>query len=481
MHHEIKILLIEDDEDDALLTQEYLTDIGNYNFKVEWEPDSERAKVKLTKGNYDVLLIDYNLGGATGLYLINYIRSKQILTPAIILTGRADSAIDVDASSAGAFDYLVKGELTASILERSIRYALSQSRVIKELDEKEKKYRSLFERSIDCIFLADQHFKIVDANNSFLTFFGYSFNDYKSLTIRDLFFNAEEYEHCRTALKEAEQIRDYEVEFVTKSGEQKTCLVNCVFIPDQASDFCCYQGIIRDLTLRKKSELDLLVAERLSMTGKLARTIAHEIRNPLTNLNLALENLKEEIPESDTAKTYTEIIMRNSNRIEALISDLLKSSKPKELQLELLSVNDLIDDTLALANDRISLKNIKLTREFAEELPRLYVDREKIMIALINIIINGIEAIEKERGELRISTKRHKGMIEIAIQDNGIGIEKSELNKLFDPFYTGKANGSGLGLTSTLNILSSHNATVVVDSSVGVGTTFTLQFKLAEM
>jgi PAS domain S-box-containing protein len=481
MPNKVKILLIEDDEDDALLTQEYLQEISNYKFFVEWEPNSEKAKTKLTEGDYDLFLIDYNLGGITGLALINHIRKFQILTPAIILTGRADSAIDVDASSAGAFDYLVKGELTPSVLERSIRYALSQSKIIRELDEKEKKYRSLFERSIDCIFLANENFKIVDANNSFLTFFNFSFEEATALSISDLFASEDEYEYCKTRLQEVEQIRDYEVEFVTKSGEQKICLVNCVFIPDQDSDFCCYQGIIRDLTLRKKAELDLLVAERLSMTGRIARTIAHEIRNPLTNLNLALENLKDEMPDSETAKTYSDIISRNSNRIETLMSDLLKSSKPKELQLELISVNDLLNDTLVLANDRINLKGIKLTTNYNGDLPRLYVDREKIMIAFLNIIINGIEAIDKENGELRISTTRVADSIHVVIVDNGIGIEKSELNKLFDPFYTAKPNGSGLGLTSTLNILSSHNAEIIVDSTVGIGTTFTLQFKLAEM
>ncbi|MBL7870466.1 MAG: CHASE3 domain-containing protein [Cyclobacteriaceae bacterium] len=236
-----------------------------------------------------------------------------------------------------------------------------------------------------------------------------------------------------------------------------------------------------DITDDKMSALLIHKAERLSMTGKIARTIAHEIRNPLTNLNLALENLKDEMPKTETAKIYSEIISRNSNRIEKLISDLLNSSKPKELQLELISINELLEDALLLAKDRINLKNVTLSTTYASELPRLYVDREEIKIALLNIIINGIEAIDKEHGELKISTFRVKDTVRINIHDNGIGIAKSELNKLFDPFYTNKPNGTGLGLTSTLNILSSHNATVVVNSTVGAGTTFTLQFKLAEM
>jgi nitrogen fixation/metabolism regulation signal transduction histidine kinase len=92
-------------------------------------------------------------------------------------------------------------------------------------------------------------------------------------------------------LKETEQIKDFEVELITKAGVKKWFLFNCVFIPDQASDFCCYQGIMHDITLRKKAERELLETERLSLTGKMARTIAHEVRNPLTNLTLAIEHI----------------------------------------------------------------------------------------------------------------------------------------------------------------------------------------------
>lgn len=475
---DLKILLIEDDQDDVLLTKECLSEINNYNFTIDWEASSEEAKLKVVKEDYDLCLIDYNLGRTTGVNLLKYMRGIGVLTPAIILTGLGDSTIDTDASDAGAYDFLTKSELSPSTLERSIRYATSQYKFIKELNEQEKKYRSLFEKSLDSIFLANLKLNLLDLNESFLQLFEYSMEEAKGLTIKEIFADAKDFEYCYEQLKTAEYIRDFEVELITKSRKRKICLLNCVFIPNQSSDFCCYQGIICDLTIRKKAESDMMIAERLSMTGTLARTIAHEVRNPLTNLNLSLENLKELIPSQDAEVIqYFEIIERNSNRIESLVSDLLKSSMPKDLQLEQVDINQVINETLILARDRINLADIELSTLFTEDIPQIFIDKEKIKLAILNIVINGIEAIDKEKGKLTISTSHDPFNLFISIQDNGKGIAASEINKLFDAFYTGKESGTGLGLTSTRNILSSHNAEIKVSSSPGEGTTFTLIFK----
>jgi PAS domain S-box-containing protein len=478
---EIKILLIEDDEDDAFLVQEFLSDVKNFICILDWEPNPELGKQKILAGSYDLFLIDFYLGKSTGLSIIDFIQENDILTPAVLLTGRNDAQIDVDASVAGAFDYLVKGDLRPDILERSIRYSIKQGRIIRELDEKEKKYRSLFERSLDCIFLANSEFRMLEMNDAFLKFLGYrDFNQVKP-HLKDIFANPDDFEVCMEQLMSKQAIKDFEVTLLTSENEPRTCLFNCVFIPNQADDFCCYQGIIRDLTILKKAELDMMVAEKLSMTGKLARTIAHEIRNPLTNLNLALDNLREETSEDDEQfMLYTDIIQRSSNRIEKLIGDLLNSSKPKELRLELTSLHAILDDILELVRDRANLKGIRIKESLEEELPRIFVDREKLSIALVNILLNGVEAIEHAQGLLSVSTQIRNSSIFLTIEDNGQGIEKEDIKKIFDPFYTSKPEGTGLGLTSTLNILTSHNASMHVTSKVGVGTTFEVEFPLPE-
>lgn len=481
MRQHIRVLLIEDDEDDVMLAKEYLSDSENFKFELEWIAETDKAREKMTENAHDVILVDYRLGSETGLDLIKYAQEKGVLTPCILLTGQGDLKVDIDASRFGAADYLVKTDLDASMLERSIRYALSQSHVIRELDEKEKKYRSLFERSIDPIFLANINFKLLDVNESFLNFFGYSDEESRALGLSQIFADGNDYEYLLSELKQEEQVKDFEVVLVNSTGEKRICMINCVFIPDQSSDFCCYQGIIYDLTLRKKAEKDMLVAERLSMTGKLARTIAHEVRNPLTNLNLALEHLRDEMPkDNESVKLYSEIIERNAKRIDTLITEMLNSSKPKDLNLELADVTDILNETIALATDSINLNQIKLKKTFTENLPRILVDREKLKIAFLNIIVNAIEAMERGTGELSVDVKRVEHTIVVTISDNGKGIPAEDIEKLFDPFFTEKPGGMGLGLTSTKNIISSHNAAIEVESKVQKGTSFIIYFKLAE-
>jgi PAS domain S-box-containing protein len=476
----IKLLLIEDDEDDALLTREYLVEIKNFSFDVSWQPDLELAKMNLLEGGYDIFLIDYRLGRESGLDLLKFIYNKGILTPAILLTGQGDLEVDIDASRSGASDYLVKAELNASMLERSIRYALSQAKIIRELNEKEKKYSSLFERSIDPIFLATNRLVLMEVNQSFLKFFDYVGGETTSVSVSSIFENQEDFQYFKTTLKATEQIRDFEVSLLTKTGEKKICILNCIFIPDQASDFC-YQCIIHDLSLRKQAENDMLTAERLSVTGKIARTIAHEVRNPLTNLNLALDQLRSEIsPDNESAKLYGDIIQRNANRIEQLVGEMLNSSRPKDLHLENHPMHEILDDTVALAIDRINLSQIKLNKNYTADLPKISVDKDKIRIALLNIIINAIEAMVPEKGVLTIGATLSNKIIRVEISDNGKGISAADVKKLFDPFFTSKQSGMGLGLTSTKNILNSHSAKIEVASELGVGTSFRIQFKLAE-
>src|SRR5690606_23284726 len=114
-----------------LLTKEYLTDSTNFKFELAWIRDTEEARQQMISGNHDVILIDYRLGAETGLDLIQYAQKKGVLTPCILLTGQGDLKVDIDASRFGAADYLVKTELNAPMLERSIRYALTQSAVIR--------------------------------------------------------------------------------------------------------------------------------------------------------------------------------------------------------------------------------------------------------------------------------------------------------------------------------------------------------------
>jgi PAS domain S-box-containing protein len=359
------------------------------------------------------------------------------------------------------------------------QYSIEQAKTIQELDENEKKYRTLFERSVDPIFLASDKLVLMDVNSSFINFCGYT--EAEDVSVASLFANAGDYEHFKTTLAKIQQIRDFETLLITQGGVKKPCLVNCIAVPNEALGFSFYQGIIHDLTLRKQAENDMLIAERLALTGKISRTVAHEVRNPLTNVNLALDQLREETPaENESAKMYLDVIERNAKRIGKLVDEMLDSSKATQLDLMLTPVSEIIDETVSMAQDRLQLKQIKLLTEYQHDLPPILVDKAKIQIALLNIIINAVEAMIPGEGVLKIETSTIDKVLTIAISDNGKGISGDEIGKLFDPFFTSKVNGMGLGLTSTKNILNRHNAKIAVKSELEKGTTFAVHFTLEE-
>jgi signal transduction histidine kinase len=174
--------------------------------------------------------------------------------------------------------------------------------------------------------------------------------------------------------------------------------------------------------------------------------------------------------------TYFDIIKRNSKRINDLITDLLHSSKPTEVKTLKYSINDVLDETLQMAMDRLTLKGIKVIKDYADDICDVHLDKEKIKIALLDIIINAIEAMPEKEGVLKITTGTHESKCVVHIEDNGTGISKELIGRLFEPYFTNKTNGVGLGLATTHNILQSHKAVIDVESDIGKGTRFTIIF-----
>ena len=471
-----KVLLVQPDEKNYATINQLLSGIQGSVFELEWEQDYKAAYNKICSSAHDVYLIDYQLGKKSGLELIKETASAECTAPFILLSGPGDPDMDKEAMLYGAADHLVKDHLDAQTLERSIRYAIRHYKTLKELHESEHKYRTLFEKSIDAIFITTADHLFIEANPSILALFGYTKNEMLRLTVKDLFVNKLDFFEFNKQILLKRQVKDFEVTLQKKNGEKVVCLINVIVLSDANDHIYGYQGIIHNITERKQVEQDLLIAEKLSMSGKIARSIAHEVRNPLTNLHLALEQLEDELSTED-AYFYTEIIKRNADRIGQLITDLLNSSKPKELNLTRQTLNVILKEACGLVSDRIKLQEIQLELNFCNELDAIMLDEELLKTAFLNIIINAIEAMEAQKGILKIHTCMKANRILVSIEDNGPGISREEQRKLFDPFFTGKKGGMGLGLTSAQNIINSHNGSIEVNSEPGKGTIFHISFK----
>ncbi len=470
----LQILIVDDDEDDFFLTSDYIRNIPNRNFTIDWSYNYNDALDKLKSNNYDIHFVDYRLGIKTGLDLLQDAIQAGCEEPIILLTGKGTQEIDVKSMESGAYDYLIKSELNTEKLERCIRYSLERAASIKALKANERKYRNMFEKSKDVVFLSNIDLEIVDINYAATELLNYEAEELLNIPVTSLFIKRDP-NFFIAILNEMGEINDYEVDLLTKNQDIKNCMISAsVEINNNGEKYV--QGIIHDNTSRKRAEKTALQAEKLAATGRLVRTLAHEVRNPLNNINLSVEQLLQHETNAD-AELYLEIIQRNGKRIGDLITELLNSSRPSDIQLKRASLHEVMDKAISAAIDRMTLKRIDLQVRYSENEAFALLDADKIQIAFLNIIINAVEAMQEEVGKLEIVILTSGESHVVEITDNGCGISEENMQRLFEPYFTSKRNGMGLGLASTLNIIQSHNADVDVKSELGTGTTFIIMFK----
>ena len=175
-------------------------------------------------------------------------------------------------------------------------------------------------------------------------------------------------------------------------------------------------------------------------------------------------------------RQYLGMIVRGTKRIKELVNRLLLQDAATVARNEVYSLHQLLEEALAGVRDRMLLKNISVIREYAAAEHSVFLDPERVTIALTNILINAIEAMSKGKGELKLVTRSTDRESSIEIHDNGIGISKDGVKRIFEPFFSNKPGGMGIGLAATLDILRANHTQVDVRSEEGVGTCFVLSF-----
>ncbi|MBD0333294.1 MAG: PAS domain S-box protein, partial [Chitinophagaceae bacterium] len=464
----IRILIVDDDEDDFLITSEYLRQIEEYQLTINWAYRFTDAVELLKKNAYDIYFVDYRLGAKTGLDFLQEALKFGCEEPIVLLTGKGNKGVDIEAMQAGATDYLIKTELNADKLERCIRYSLERTAHVKALRANERKYRSIFELSKDAVFTADKTLVFKDMNAATTRLLGYSKEELEHMSVYDLVFDEVNQKLLQKVLYEEGEVNDLELEIITKTGEKRICIFSLT-APLDATGHIYYQGLIHDITNIRKAEKANLLVEKLGATGRLVRTLAHEVRNPLNNINMSVEQLANETV-SDEAPVFLDIIQRNSKRIGDLIAELLDTSRPTELIFERCTLQSIMDDSISDALDRITLQRTNMQIRYCNEPCYILANKEKLKIAFLNIIINAVEAMPPISGELLIDIETTGAIHTVTIKDNGCGIPEEYVSRLFEPYFTSKRNGMGLGLAATLNILQSHKAHIDVTSVVNQGT-----------
>jgi PAS domain S-box-containing protein len=228
----------------------------------------------------------------------------------------------------------------------------------------------------------------------------------------------------------------------------------------------------------QKAQKELVSAERLVAVGEMAARVSHEIRNPLATIGGFARSILKRLEDADIVRRKVEVIVDEVSRLEELLSDLLDMARPRQLDLQPHAINEIVEHALLLANADIKASGVEVKRELAHDMPLLMVDRRRLLQALLNTMRNGAQAMP-EGGTLTVATRvrRIDGNVlrlEIEIRDSGLGIPTRALKQVFDPFFSTKIRGSGLGLAVTLRIIRDHGGDIDVYSEEREGTTFVM-------
>ena len=214
-------------------------------------------------------------------------------------------------------------------------------------------------------------------------------------------------------------------------------------------------------------------SERLAFTGRIAASIAHEIRNPLGNVSMSVQQLRDAFTKDSPWAKHIEVIIRNTDRINFLITELLNCARPPELNIRPHDIHGVLESILDSLKTKVASKGVRVTKRFYSRSPTINVDKEQIDRAFSNVMINAIEAMPKG-GRMTVVTEDKGAFIVVKIEDKGEGIPEEDIIRIFDPFFSTKASGIGLGLSMTYGIVVSHGGTIGVESQWKQGTVFTI-------
>ena len=250
--------------------------------------------------------------------------------------------------------------------------------------------------------------------------------------------------------------------------------------------------VFNDLTTLKKLELQVRRTDRLASLGTLAAGMAHEIKNPLVTIKTFTQLLPERYEDTDFRDTFSSLIGQEVKRIDSIVNQLLRFSRPAKPDLAPLHLHEVLDSSTNLISQQLRQKGIELIRSYEAANDMVQADADQLNQAFINFLLNAIEAMPG-RGELFVGTElvpaepysldswqqdASEGRIRVTIRDTGEGIAPDLLGRIFDPFYTTKSHGTGLGLSVAHGILQEHSGAIDVESEIGRGTSFFISFPL---
>ncbi|MBX7150756.1 response regulator [bacterium] len=358
-----------------------------------------------------------------------------------------------------------------------------------QVERTETKYQILFENDVHAVAVIEVNGVISKINNRFTQITGYTkeaiegkkhfldlihTDDKKNLVA--MFLSAQKDSSLRAATDEPSGGLVWEVNFLTQSGEKKVGEITAKHV-EQTQQILCS---IHDITEKKRYEEQLRQSEKLSAVGSMLTGITHELNNQLTPIVAYLDLLLQEPSLNEKFLNRLNVVHRSASTASSIVNTLLRFAKPKPLYLRESNLNKLVRDNLMLLKYHEAYRGVQVQLFENPELPSCRIDENQIGQVILNILINGVQAVDGKEGKLTIRTDFDKEYVSVSVHDNGIGISSTYIKKIFEPFFTTKTpdKGTGLGLSISYSIIKAHDGEIDVVSEEGVGSTFTIRLPI---
>jgi PAS domain S-box-containing protein len=380
--------------------------------------------------------------------------------------------------------------LATSSIDRRLANERLLRHLYADLEEREARIRRLVDANIIGIFMWNLEGKIIEANEAFLRIVEYSHEDIASDRVGWTDLTPPEWrdrdERAIAELLATGTAQPYEKEYFRRDGSRVPVLVGRARFEGSGNEGVAF---VLDLTKQKRAEetlrqaqADLAHITRVTTMGELTASLAHEIKQPIaaavTDAQTCLRWLSRGQPDLAEARDAASRVIKDATRASDIISRIGLLFKKGAPQRELVDVNEIIQEMIVILRYEASRNSISIRGELANDLPRTMADRVQLQQVLMNLMLNGIEAMRDSRpaGELAISSRREDGQLLISVSDDGVGLPPEQSAQIFDAFFTTKPKGTGMGLPISRSIIESHGGRLWVTAHSGRGATF--QFTL---
>jgi two-component system sensor histidine kinase HydH len=275
-------------------------------------------------------------------------------------------------------------------------------------------------------------------------------------------------------LMQGQPILEQEMECSFSNRKTVPLSVSASRIVNEDGEFVGNIIILRDLGEVRRLQEEVRRKEKLAALGRLAGGVAHEIRNPLSSIKGLATYFGSKFAEESEDKESANVMVREVDRLNRVVSELLELARPSELKLKHADINELLAHSVRLVQQDAQAKNIEINLSTSDDVPLIQVDSDRLSQCLLNIYLNAIQAMD-EGGVLSVkSLLRKNGTIKVEIGDTGKGISPIDLKRVFDPYFTTKPSGTGLGLAIVHKIIEAHQGNIKVESTPGKGTVFSI-------